>query len=368
MALTTLQYYEPYVSVATTQTGGVSITLTDTQRYLAYCQEKDRLSPLEALPYDVLQQILRHLEPKHLAAIAQTSRSMYIAATDNTLWRNLLKREMLIWPTVSFDTMPGHYAVEKMAKHTYMRCSPMVPARRQLRLLEQAQAVVTGSIVLRRLFTPPRMRIALFGPGLESVAENLVNDLMWLATSPFTLLGMLPGQDGIGGGVSLGVGNSFVIDLVTLYQKTAAERREHNDEDLGRFEEDLTPAAKAVCQSVDAFVFVVDSNKLAQEAGTSEGAPDDAGLIDTSKHLTRSVADAYSFLNPEWSDIACPLAVWSCTASSNPVSWSAVKVASQLRLPGLARPWTLHNVPVDNFSGPVIKTVTWLFEHTRKRK
>ncbi len=49
----------------------------------------------------------------------------------------------------------------------------------------------------KRLFASRReIRIALFGPALETTASSLVQELLWGRSSPYTVTGMFPGVQG----------------------------------------------------------------------------------------------------------------------------------------------------------------------------
>ncbi|EGD82951.1 hypothetical protein PTSG_03586 [Salpingoeca rosetta] len=327
-----------------TASGGFAAHIADPSGFNAWRSDD---FTFDTLPRELRILILSFLPPEDLFRLAAVNRNWYDITNDPILWRHVLMQEMPLWPTVTSATFPNHHALFKDPKATYRRCSPLMGEHRaELSLLPAS----SPPPVVRHLFARHRrFRVAVFGAGLEHIAHGLVTEILWGADSPFQVLGMSPGTDGVGGGVSLRVDAHTAFDMITLYQKTAAERARQSDEDTGRLQNgrgELRESERRVCEHVDAFVMVVDAARLGDAASAA--------------HVRRCCDELQLFMNPAWTRTCAPLVVWNCSSSATPRRASAVQAAEVLRLPSQPRVWRVEDVCVENFAGPISRTARWL--------
>eukprot|EP00043_Microstomoeca_roanoka_P007790 m.75385 g.75385 ORF g.75385 m.75385 type:complete len:358 (-) comp13976_c0_seq1:279-1352(-) len=348
LQLSPLYRADRFLQVRKTPAGGFAAFIADAHGFNAWRADD---YGFDDLPREVRILILSFLPPEDLFRFASVNKSWNDITSDPILWRHVLTSELHLWPTVTSTTFPNHHDLFKNAKRTYRRCSPFIGENKfELSLLPTRCSPST----LRHLFTRQhRFKVAVFGAGLEHIARGLITKILWGDDSPFRVLGMSPGLDGVGGGISLRLDATTTFDMITLYQKTAAERRQQNDEELGRLYNQagqLAESERRVCAHVDAFIMVVDAARL--------------GDISSDRHLKRCREEVAQFLNPAWTRPDAPLVVWNCSSSATPRKASAFQTAELLYLPGLKRDWRVENVCVENFAGPVARTTLWMARHT----
>eukprot|EP00730_Choanoeca_flexa_P003979 TRINITY_DN11555_c4_g3_i3.p1 TRINITY_DN11555_c4_g3~~TRINITY_DN11555_c4_g3_i3.p1 ORF type:complete len:412 (+),score=62.75 TRINITY_DN11555_c4_g3_i3:83-1318(+) len=307
---------------------------------------------LNDLPREVLIRIGKHLSARQLCRLSQTCRHLRDCLKEDHLWRHCLRAEMPIWPFVSHATLPSHHGMYRNVKHTYLKCSPLSGSPSRL-----IDALAGRGLIRRFLRGAYRPRIAIFGPGLETPGYRILNTIMWSMDSPFSMQGLAPGRQGIGGGVRLLHEETRTsVDLITLYQHTAQERGDPNSNAPSRLLPNgrLSQATRAICQELNAVVFVVDAEQIsARSDGCTLFALDDAlGNVTEEMH---QVMDATNNAN-------VPLLVLAASSSSTSIQEKAsvVDVATALRLGATARPWRVEAVSVENMAGGLHRAHRWL--------
>lgn len=159
------------------------------------------------------------------------------------------------------------------------------------------------------------LRIAILGPGLEASARGLVGNMLWSDASPFQVTGLSAGRQGVGGAVSLQHEGGDHVDLITLYQHTAFERRNPEAAGVGRLTHggsQLSEATQALLGSIHAFVYVVDAEKVMQEQGRLKMM----SPIANTEH--EALGELKQVLSPQWSQRYAPLLVLSAHTSDTP--------------------------------------------------
>ncbi|XP_031413093.1 F-box only protein 4-like [Meleagris gallopavo] len=152
----------------------------------------EEVSALQALPIDVQLYIMSFLSPQDLCRLGCTSCYWRVAVQDPLLWRNFLLRDLPIWTSVDWKSLPDAEIFNKAfsqvndeALYDYMAAykKSCPQTRRSLKSSRPRYGAVTS--FLQSLVTQSEPRFAMFGPGLEELDDSLVRKMM---TCPEILL------------------------------------------------------------------------------------------------------------------------------------------------------------------------------------
>ncbi|PKU41856.1 hypothetical protein llap_7831 [Limosa lapponica baueri] len=176
---------------------------------------------------DVQLNILSFLSPQDLCHLGSTSCYWRAAVQDPLLWRYFLLRDLPLWTSVDWKSLPDVEVFNKAfseesdnALYDYMAVykKSCPQSRRSLKSSRPRYGAVTS--FLQSLVTQTEPRFAMFGPGLEELDNSLVQKMM---TCPEILLvAGLPQRQihGIGSGVSFQFNNNQKFNILTLYSTT----------------------------------------------------------------------------------------------------------------------------------------------------
>ncbi|KAJ8285376.1 hypothetical protein GJAV_G00026110 [Gymnothorax javanicus] len=319
---------------------------------------------LESLPVGIQFHLMTFLSPQDLCLLGATCRYWRSVVRDPLLWRYFFVRDMPLWSSVDYTSMPQIQTLEVplheepgqdfMAE--YLRCSPV--CRRACRPQRPAQGAVAS--FLQSLYAAAEPRFLMFGPGLEQMDVSLMNVLMY---SPHVLpVAGIPQRqiEGVGSGVSFLYRDQHKFNILVLYTNIRAERERAREEDrqvhnklfiqegdgqTGSPAYRIAPFVQEVCRVVDGFIYVANA-----EAERGEG-------------LEVERAEFQAMLDPVWGPSSRPVLVLACMSQDGPESTKArtpcVLLAHQLELKQLLNPWMVQDAVCESLAG-VTDGIGWL--------
>ncbi|NXX98235.1 FBX4 protein, partial [Centropus bengalensis] len=324
-------------------------------------------SALQTLPIDVQLNIMSFLSPQDLCNLGSTSCYWRAAVQDPLLWRYFLLRDLPLWPSVDWKSLPDVEVFNKAfsevsdnALHDYMavykKCCPQ--SRRSLKSSRPRYAAVTS--FLQSLVTQAEPRFAMFGSGLEELDDSLVKKMM---TCPEILLvAGLPQRQihGIGSGVTFQFSNNQKFNILTLYSTTSVERRRARTEQavvankmfyqenniVGNQQAvhyNVIAQVKKVCEVVDGFIYVANAEAHKKH--------------DRQEELARILA----MIDPALGPSNRPLLVLSCVSHGGVKRIPCVYMAHQLQLNLLRQPWMVQDTIAATLDG-LLSGIEWLLE------
>uniref|UniRef100_A0A8C9F229 F-box protein 4 n=1 Tax=Pavo cristatus TaxID=9049 RepID=A0A8C9F229_PAVCR len=305
----------------------------------------EEVSALQALPIDVQLYIMSFLTPQDLCRLGCTSCYWRVAVQDPLLWRNFLLRDLPIWTSVDWKSLPAAEIFNKAfsqvsdeALYDYMAAykKSCPQTRRSLKSSRPRYGAVTS--FLQSLVTHSEPRFAMFGPGLEELDDSLVRKMM---TCPEILLvAGLPQRriHGIGSGVSFQMNNNQKFNIVTLYSTTSVERKRAREEQAAvvnkmfyqensivgnqqAVQYNVIAQVKKVCEVVDGFIYVANAEAHKKHDREEE------------------LAHILAMIDPALGPPNRPLLVLSCVSHFGVERIPCVYMAHQLQLNLLPRPW-----------------------------
>ncbi|NWU85837.1 FBX4 protein, partial [Onychorhynchus coronatus] len=329
--------------------------------------DAEEASPLQRLPIDVQLNIMSFLSPRDLCRLGSTSSYWRAAVQDSLLWRYFLLRDLPLWTSVDWKSLPEAEVFNKAfseasdkALYDYMAVykKSCPQGRRSLRSSRSRYGAVTS--FLQSLVTQAEPRFAMFGPGLEELDDSLVQKMM---TCPEILLvAGLPHRqiDGIGSGVSFQFNNSQKFNILTLYSATSVERRRARTEQAVTankmfYQENSTEGSqqaihysvidqvKKVCKVVDGFIYVANA-----EAHKKHDRQEERARI-------------LAMIDPALGPPNRPLLVLSCVSHIGVERIPCVYMAHQLQLNLLRQPWMVQDTVAATLDG-LLNGIDWLLE------
>ncbi|NWV00417.1 FBX4 protein, partial [Upupa epops] len=300
---------------------------------------------LQELPINVQLNIMSFLSPQDLCHLGSTSCYWRAAVQDPLLWRYFLLRDLPLWTSVDWKTLPdveifnkAFSEVSSNTLHDYMAAykKSCPQNRRSLKSSRPRYGAVTS--FLQSLVTQAEPRFAMFGPGLEELDSSLVQKMM---TSPEILMvSGLPQRQihGIGSGVSFQFNNNQKFNILTLYSTTSVERKRARTEQAAAvnkmfYQENSTignqqpvhysviDQVKKVCEVVDGFIYVANAEIHKKH--------------DRQEELARILA----MIDPTLGPANRPLLVLSCVSHMGVERTPCVYMAHQLQLSLISQPW-----------------------------
>ncbi|XP_041475846.1 F-box only protein 4-like isoform X1 [Lytechinus variegatus] len=352
------------------------------------CYGDDDEVGLLNIPVQAFLHILQYLDAKDICSLSSTCRQCNSFCSDQHLWKSVLNKDMVKWSEVSHGTYPTNLTASQDVdyKDVYMRCHPE---------LQRDPAFNLASIPrLLWSFLPHRTPIiVMFGPGLETDTSTIVRKFITGHGSNIIKVNgvfpaMYPGS--VGTGFEVTVNDKSRMRLVVLYSATRKEReaRDSNqprmsklikrtsppnqgeeegasrndgedhgngapasrvtadDEDYLNFEPN--DHVKSMCRVVGGFIFVVDAAQQLNQGSCSSGRP-----------------ELFAFMDSRWTPERKPLLVLSSIANPDVPRIPCVRVADQLSLDRLQRPWKVVDCDVSTLSG-LSEGVDWLVGSAQK--
>uniref|UniRef100_A0A8C3J851 F-box protein 4 n=1 Tax=Calidris pygmaea TaxID=425635 RepID=A0A8C3J851_9CHAR len=322
---------------------------------------------LDGFQIDVQLNILSFLSPQDLCHLGSTSCYWRAAVQDPLLWRYFLLRDLPLWASVDWKSLPDVEVFNKAfseesdnALYDYMAVykKSCPQSRRSLKSSRPRYGAVTS--FLQSLVTQTEPRFAMFGPGLEELDNSLVQKMM---TCPEILLvAGLPQRQihGIGSGVSFQFNNNQKFNILTLYSTTSVERRRAREEQAVAvnkmfYQENsivgnqqamhysVIAQVKKVCEVVDGFIYVANAEAHKKH--------------DRQEELARILAMTDPALGPP----NRPLLVLSCVSHVDVKRIPCVYMAHQLQLNLLRQPWMVQDTVAASLAG-LINGIEWLLE------
>lgn len=190
---------------------------------------------------------------------------------------------------------------------------------------------------------------------------------------------MYPGQNGFGTGIGLADNAGLHFNLIAIYEQTAAVRNQpvrllsqfarassvfiliQHHQNRNAHEQSLLvdgaqgslkPRVQQLCQSIDAFVCVVDATSLTDPATSQQRI---AAYRDEIKQL----------LDPRWTHPQSPLLVLACSPTSQQLTASCAQLACDLFLGALDRPWQVRRACLDAYQAPIQSGLAWIVANTQ---
>ncbi|NXF83999.1 FBX4 protein, partial [Sclerurus mexicanus] len=311
--------------------------------------------------------IMSFLSPQDLCRLGSTSRYWRAAVRDPLLWRCFLLRDLPLWTSVDWKSLPDVEVFNKAfsevsdnALYDYMevykKCCPQ--GRSSSKSSRPRYGAVTS--FLQSLVTQAEPRFAMFGPGLEELDDSLVQKMM---TCPEILLvAGLPQRQihGIGSGVSFQFNNNQKFNILTLYSTTSVERKRARAEQAVAvnkmfYQENSTEGdqqavhysviaqVKKACEVVDGFIYVANAEAHKKR--------------DRQEELARILAMTDPALGPP----NRPLLVLSCVSHMGVERIPCVYIAHQLQLNLLRQPWMVQDTVAATLDG-LLNGIEWLLE------
>ncbi len=315
-----------------------SSTLTSSEQQMTHPSNSTDLSILD-LPDEVYLHLFSFLSPLDLCQISNVCKKWYRLATDDTVWRQRLIRDIKSWQSISSRSNPLSYVLvqsDRSQKEIYLSCSPCI--RRCSNQTDERLAYLNQITNYVRGWFGNTKDLIMFGPGLESYTSPLVKNLLWDETKRFQTMGMIPGHAGFGSGIKIKL-NNYVFNLITLYTNCMKERENRGNterlvtnnrlvksNDLDRFE--VSPQVRDVCREAYGLVYVVDAS--------------------TENQLSDYCAEL-QVMTKEQSSL--PLLVLSCVCNNATKRWPAIDVVRELQLSALGNPWLVQDCCVDDMNG-----------------
>ncbi|NWR39363.1 FBX4 protein, partial [Tachuris rubrigastra] len=322
---------------------------------------------LPGFQIDVQLNIMSFLSPQDLCHLGSTSSYWRAAMRDPLLWRYFLLRDLPLWTSVDWKSLPEVEVFNKAfseasdkALYDYMAVykKSCPQGRRSLRSSRSRYGAVTS--FLQSLVTQTEPRFAMFGPGLEELDDSLVQKMM---TCPEILLvAGLPHRqiNGIGSGVSFQFNNSQKFNILTLYSTTSVERRRARTEQAVAvnkmfYQENnregnqqavhysVIDQVKKVCKVVDAFIYVANA-----EAHKKHDRQEERARI-------------LAMIDPALGPPNRPLLVLSCVSHIGVERIPCVYMAHQLQLNLLHQPWMVQDTVAATLDG-LLSGIEWLLE------
>ncbi|XP_005092137.1 F-box only protein 4 [Aplysia californica] len=326
--------------------------------------ENGEIAFFQYLPVDLKLYIFSFLDAKALCMACCVCQEWSQLTCDELLWQHRLQCDLKMWPLISHVTNPQMYSdveCEWSTKEIYLRCSPDFHKQ-----LHQANSTFHHvSSVLKYLMPKKVPKAAMFGPGLEQSTSGLVRKMLYEDNQIFTRVAMFPGQfDGVGGGMTLRLGSGHSVHLSVLYSASKQERENHAAEDRLRRNKmllrlpdgaegdgesepqyELTPQIKHLCQTLDAFIFVIDSSE-SKEA------------------ITNGRLELNAMIRERKSAPHIPLLVLSCVKDASKPRLPACEIIDLLRLSSISQPWLVIDCITDTLAS-VDEGIIWLVDQAR---
>ncbi|XP_072173027.1 F-box only protein 4-like isoform X2 [Diadema setosum] len=328
--------------------------------------------------------MLQFLDAKDICNLSATCRQFHSFCNDQLLWKSVLDKDMVKWSEVSNGTYPSNFTAQGQGvdyKDVYMRCNPE---------LQKEPAFNLSSIPrFLRSFLPSRHSpiFVMFGPGLETDTSTIVRKLISGQDSSIikvngVFAAMYPG---VGTGFELTVNKKNRFRLVVLYSATRKERESRGDDQprMSKLIKRVSPVpedsnaegavhgergagagpdpqeedfmnfepndhVKSMLRDVGGFVFVVDASQNLKKGYCSASRP-----------------ELFAFMDPKWTPERKPLLVLSSIAEAETPRVPCVKMADQLSLQKLQRPWKVVDCEVDSLSG-LTEGVDWLMGQAQR--
>ncbi|KAK3735432.1 hypothetical protein RRG08_015625 [Elysia crispata] len=325
-------------------------------------------SVFQCLPVNVKLQIFSYLDARSLCLACCVCQDWSVLTSDPGLWRRLLARDVRWWPQMSHLSNPQVYLEvdsDWSQKEIYLKCSPTFQSQ-----LKAATSTFQQVSSMLRSFIPRKVpRVAMFGPGLETATSGLVRRMLYGDSRTFRRVAMFPGQfEGVGGGITLRLPAGHSLHLSVLYSASKQEREARAGVDrlegnklLQKLEGDqpvaegaasaesqyeLKPQLRHLCQTLDAFIFVVDATQTPESVSTSRA------------ELEAMVRERKS--------TPAPVLVLSCAPQSHDVRLPACDVVRCLDMANLTQPWFVIDCVTDTLES-IDVGIVWLVEQAQLR-
>ncbi|XP_071500389.1 F-box only protein 4-like [Diadema antillarum] len=333
------------------------------------------------IPVYAFLHMLQFLDAKDICNLSATCRQFHSFCNDQMLWKSVLDKDMVKWSEVSNGTYPSNYTAQGQEvdyKDVYMRCNPEL----------QKEPAFNLSSIPRLLwsFLPSRQSpiFIMFGPGLETDTSTIVRKLIsGQGSSIIKVNGVFPAMypGSVGTGFELTVNKKNRFRLVVLYSATRKERESRGDDQprVSKLIKRVSPVpddtnnegavhgaagpdlhgedfmnyepndhVKSMCRVVGGFVFVVDASQKLKKGYCSASRP-----------------ELFAFMDPKWTSERKPLLVLSSIAEAETPRVPCVKMADQLSLQKLQRPWKVVDCEVDSLNG-LTEGVDWLMGQAQR--
>eukprot|EP00057_Strongylocentrotus_purpuratus_P015776 XP_011670250.1 PREDICTED: F-box only protein 4 isoform X2 [Strongylocentrotus purpuratus] len=342
----------------------------------------DEEAGLLNIPVQAFLHILQYLDAKDICCLSSTCRQCDSFCSDQHLWKSVLNKDMVKWSEVSHGTYPSNLTTTREDidyKDIYMKCNPE---------LQRDPTFNLASIPrLLRSFLPRRTPIiVMFGPGLETDTSSIVRKFITgHGSNIIKVNGVFPAMyPGVGTGFEVTVNDKSRLRLVVLYSATRKEReaRDSNQPRMSKLIKRTSPSTstsnqgadseegaardgnvaaanhvtaeddylnfepndhvKSMCHVVGGFIFVVDAAQQLNQGSCSSGRP-----------------ELFAFMDSRWTSDRKPLLVLSSVANPDVPRIPCVRIADQLSLEKLQRPWKVVDCDVSSLSG-LSEGVDWL--------
>lgn len=325
--------------------------------------EKSGGSFFQSLPVNLKLEIFSYLDARSLCLACSVCQDWSELTADPALWRCLLARDMQQWSQMSHLSNPQLYQMVESdwsQKEIYLKCSPAF--QRQFKTATSTFQQVSSVL---KSFIPRKVpRVAMFGPGLETSTSGLVRRMLYENSNTFRQIAMFPGQfEGVGGGITLRLPTGHSLHLSVLYsasrqerenrvgvdrlegnkllQKLAGKQEGKSGVETATARYELQPQIRHLCQTLDAFIFVVDATQ-------------------TMESLISSRAELQAMLG-EQKTVPLPVLVLSCIQKQEDNRLPVCDIVKCLDMHSLTQPWLVIDCVTDTLDS-VDDGIVWLVD------
>ncbi|XP_029653515.1 F-box only protein 4-like [Octopus sinensis] len=299
----------------------------------------------DMLPQEMKLQIFSYLGAKDLSTCAHVSKHWQCLTSLDFLWCRLLMRDVDKWDTISHDTNPNLYKEldpHWTCKKIYRQCCPA--------LQKPKSSGWNLNSLLSSFFHMNTPKIGIFGPGLESKTSKIITHILSDPTKVFKQNGVVPGSfSGVGSFFLMTISN-LTFSLTVMYSCAKKDRERAARQGLQQLRHlPQSEHLKALCRSLDAFVFVVDATDMPsmQWAGTElfnmvnekSSSSQTPVLVlccvpeDSSEQVTSSSSSSTSSTS---------------SSSSSTHTMTCFEVVNSLQLTKLIKPWRVCRCAIGN--------------------
>lgn len=336
-------------------------------------------SSSHVLPDSLLLEIFSRLDPQDLGRASCVSWQWNRVASDELLWRAMIRRDSSKWQNLSHEANPELFeatASDLANKERYLRCSPQF--RHHLHRLETGLS--TRSItrllpdLLRRawpFYRRPLPKFAILGPGLDKGGVSVARKFVYDIEGQFDVGKGFPGTKGIGSGFvctmrhgpdSEGKTES-VFGISFLYSATMSEREAQKNNRMqlsnklftvvpkgNSFHRELSPEFKNLCLSLSGLIYVLSATTELSD--------------DQEKNTSDELAALTNYCWEISSGKPIPLIVVSIVHNKEHESLRKIDCPEAIRLLKLNTvrlPWCVYNARVEDAAG-IIDGILWMLD------
>ncbi|XP_014782629.1 uncharacterized protein LOC106878055 [Octopus bimaculoides] len=293
----------------------------------------------DMLPQEMKLQIFSYLGAKDLCTCAHVSKHWQCLTSLDFLWNRLLRRDVKTWNTISYDTNPDlckEFEPPWTHKKIYRHCCPA--------LQKPKSSGWNLNSLLSTFFQMTTPKIGIFGPGLESKTSKIITHILSDPTKVFQQNGVVPGSfSGVGSFFLMSISN-LTFSLTVMYSCAKKDRERAARQGLQQLRHlPQSEHLKALCRSLDAFIFVVDATDMPSMrwAGTEL-----FNMVNEKSSYRRTPVLVLCCVPEDSSEQVTTSSSSSSTSSTH--TMTCFEVVNSLQLIKLIKPWQVCRCAIGN--------------------